>query len=190
MLYYQKINVPDYAVMREELVNFASENVNKNTRYWDVYRDKFKDTCPTFFNFVTSNSKIPVRLCRFYLTPPNELLDPHIDGLIANRSPIGLNFPIIGWENTTMEWYDCPKDNLVDGEYGFGKINSSMVVDRTRLVKVDSVTIDVPTFVRTDIVHGVTNLNPFKRLILSVRWYNNDTLGQHFNQVFDVEKFI
>jgi len=190
MLYYQKINVPNYEVMRQELIKFTIEDVNNDTRYWDVYRDKFKNTCPEFFEFVTANSKIPIRLCRFYLTPPNETLEPHIDGLVVNRSPIGLNFPIIGWENTTMDWYDCPIDNLIDGGYGFGNINSCKVVDMTKLVKVSSVTIDVPTFVRTDVVHGVTNINPTKRLILSIRWYNNNTLGQNFNEVFDLEKFI
>ena len=189
-MHYLKINVPNYEVMRQELVNFTAKNVADQVRYWDVRRDYFKDTCPVFYDFIMSNSLIPVRLCRFYLTPPYDYLEPHIDGRIVDKSPFGLNLPVLGWENTTMDWYDCDESNMTDGNYGFGSIQSTKVIDFNKLKKVASVTIDTPTFVRTDHMHSVNNPNPTPRLILSVRWYSNQTLGQEFEDSFNVKRFL
>jgi hypothetical protein len=99
---------------------------------------------------------------------------------------LGLNIPIIGYENTTMNWYDCPDDNLIDGNYGFNNITASRVVDFTKLTKVDTAIIDCPTFVRTDVVHGIINDNITRRLVLSLRFPYSYTFGQNFEDVMNI----
>lgn len=186
MLYYKKLNVPNFELIRNELENATSNSVKENLRFWDVPFSWFKDNAPLTYEFINTRKKVPVRLCRFYLTPKYKVLLPHVDGLTDKRAPMGLNIPIIGHENTSMDWYDCPNDNLIDGEYGFNKIHASKVVDFTKLVKVDTTVIDCPTFVRTDIVHGITNYKPSTRLVVSIRFPYTATFGQNFEDVMDL----
>lgn len=183
MLFYKKLNVPNFDLIRTELEKATADDVRKNNRFWDVPFEWFKENSPSLYTFIESRKKIPIRLCRFYLTPKYDLLIPHVDGLTNNRSPIGLNIPIIGYDNTTMSWYSCPDDNLKDGNYGFNKITASRVIDFTKLVKIDTTVIDCPTFVRTDVVHGIINNNPMSRLVLSLRFPYSHKFGQNFDDV-------
>jgi hypothetical protein len=86
-----------------------------------------------------------------------------------------------------MDWYICPNNNLFN-DYGFNKMSACRVIDLKKLTKIDSVNINTPTFVRTDNVHGITNLNPTQRLILSLRFYYSSTFGQNFEDVFDLSE--
>lgn len=184
---YKKLNVESFEIFRQELENFTKEEVSINKRYWDVPWQQFKTGAPTFYNFVMSRKKLPVRLCRFYLTPPNDILKPHVDGWTNNRAPFGLNIPILGYEDTRMTWYDCPEDNLEDGDYGFNNISASRVKEFSRLTPIEETTIDVPTFVRTDFVHSVFNFKPTPRLVLSIRFHFVKSYGKEFHEVFNLE---
>ena len=186
MIFYKKLNVENFDLIRDELIRATVDDIAKGLRFWDVPFAWFKDASPLLHEFVDSRKRIPIRLCRFYLTPKYDVLIPHIDGLTNNRSPIGLNIPIIGYENTTMNWYDCPDDNLTDGNYGFNNITASRVVDFTKLTKVDTAIIDCPTFVRTDVVHGVQNFNSSQRLVLSIRFPYVATFGKQFEDVMEL----
>lgn len=186
MICYKKLNVADFEPIRAELEKATNDSVKNNLRFWDVPFDWFKDNAPLTYEFIDSRKKVPIRLCRFYLTPKFKVLLPHVDGSVNRRSPIGLNIPIIGYQNTSMDWYDCPEDNLIDGKYGFNKINASKVVDFSKLKKIDTTVIDVPTFVRTDIVHGVVNQNTTPRLVLSIRFPYTSVFGQNFEDVIDL----
>ena len=184
MIFYKKINVDNFEEMRKELEIATLDRVNLNTRYWGEPYTWFKQNTPTFYNFIESKKKVPIRFCRFYLTPPNSSLQPHADGVSTFRSPIGLNIPISGYENTTMDWYSCPDDNFDNGYHGFENIPASKVIDFTKLEKIDSTVIDCPTFVRTDVVHGIDNYKPTSRLVLSVRFPYSKQFGQNFEDVW------
>jgi hypothetical protein len=184
MIFYKKINVDNFEEMRKELEIATLDRVNLNTRYWGEPYFWFKNHTPAFYNFIESRKKIPIRMFRFYLTPPYNELTPHADGVSNYRSPIGLNIPISGYENTTMDWYSCPANNFEDGNYGFEGISASRVIDRSMLKKIDSVVIDCPTFVRTDVVHGITNYKSTPRLVLSVRFPYTKQFGQNFEDVW------
>jgi len=186
MIFYKKLNVENFDLIRGELERATADEVSKNLRFWDVPFNWFKDNSPLLYEFIESHKKMPIRLCRFYLTPKHNVLIPHVDGLTNNRSPIGLNIPIIGYENTTMDWYDCPDDNLTDGNYGFNKITASRVIDFTKLRQIDTTIIDCPTFVRTDIVHGIKNYNSSLRLVLSIRFSYTATFGKQFEDVMNI----
>jgi hypothetical protein len=186
---YKKINIQNYEIIRKELEDFSKNSVNSNLRFWDVRYETFENTCPTFFEFIETFKKVSVRLCRFYLTPAFSTLPPHIDGLTKNRSPLGLNLPILNYKNSLMSWYDSPENNFIDGPYGFNRVTASKVVDLSKIKKIESIIIDMPTFVRTDVIHSVENFNPTPRLVLSIRWFYNKDLGQKFNDIMDLEKF-
>ena len=158
MIFYKKLNVENFDLIRDELIRATVDDIAKGLRFWDVPFAWFKDASPLL----------------------------HIDGLTNNRSPIGLNIPIIGYENTTMDWYDCPDNNLIDGNYGFNNITASRVVNFTKLTKVDTAIIDCPTFVRTDVVHGVQNFNSSQRLVLSIRFPYVGTFGKQFEDVMNI----
>ena len=183
MLLYKKLNVDDFETMRLELEAATIDKVKANIRFWGEHYSWFETNAPTFYNFIESRKKVPVRMCRFYLTPARDFLTPHADGTSEYRSPIGLNIPIIGYQNTTMDWYSCPDDNFKDGDYGFNKTPASKVIDPTKLVKIDSTVIDCPTFVRTDVVHGIINNNNTRRLVLSLRFPYSYKFGQQFEDV-------
>lgn len=184
MLLYKKLEVDNFEQMRVELELASMDRVIQNTRYWGEPYAWFKQNTPTFYNFIESKKKVPIRFCRFYLTPPNSSLQPHADGVSTFRSPIGLNIPISGYENTTMDWYSCPDDNFDNGHYGFENIPASKVIDFTKLEKIDSTVIDSPTFVRTDIVHGIDNYKSTNRLVLSIRFPYSKVFGQKFEDVW------
>jgi hypothetical protein len=184
---YKKLNVPEFETIRSELEMFTIDGVLSKKRFWDVPYNDFKIPCPTLFNFMEQRKKLKIRICRFYLTPENNSLIPHLDGLTDARSPIGLNIPVIGYKGSTMDWYDCPKDNFKDGPFGFGGITASRIIDFTKIKKVESTVIDCPTFVRTDVVHGVENYKDSQRLVLSIRFIFNKNIGQKFEEAFDLE---
>lgn len=186
MIHYRKLNVDDFETMRIELEAATMDKVKANTRFWGEEYIWFKENAPSFFNFIESRKKVPIRMCRFYLTPAYDFLTPHADGTSDYRSPIGLNIPISGYQNTSMDWYSCPNDNFENGHLGFNKTPASRVIDFTKLVKIDTTVIDCPTFVRTDVVHGIINNNPTSRLVLSLRFPYSYKFGQYFDEVFDL----
>jgi hypothetical protein len=186
MLFYKKLNVENFDLIRDELEKATATSVCENPRFWDVSFIWFKDNAPLLYNFIEGRKKVPIRMCRFYLTPAYDFLAPHADGTSDNRSPIGLNIPISGYHNTTMDWYSCPDDNFNIGNLGFNKVTASKVIDTTKLVKLDTTVIDCPTFVRTDVVHGITNNNPTSRLILSLRFPYSTHFGQNFEDVMNL----
>lgn len=136
MQYYKKLNVANFELIRNELEIATVDNVKQNLRFWDVSFEWFKTNAPLTYEFINSYKRVPVRLCRFYLTPKFDKLIPHVDGLTNNRSPIGLNIPIIGYQNTTMDWYSCPDDNFTGGNYGFNRITASRIIDFSKIKKI------------------------------------------------------
>jgi hypothetical protein len=184
MLLYKKLVLDNFEVMRSELELATLDKVSASIRVWDEPIDWFKNNTPIFYKFIEDRKKIPIRFCRFYLTPAYDFLIPHADGTSNNRSPIGLNIPIIGWHNSSMDWYSCPDDNFENGSLGFNKTPASKVIDFNKLVKIDTTVIDCPTFVRTDVVHGITNNNPTVRLVLSIRFPYSKLFGQQFEDVW------
>lgn len=189
-MFYRKLNIHGYELIRDELEAMSAANVSAGLRFWDVCFSEFETGAPSFFKFMEQRRKVDIRLCRFYLMPPNDSLLLHIDGFSFFRSPIGLNFPVIGVENTSMDWYTCPDDNFINGHYGFNKIASAQIIDFSKVTKVESTIIDCPTFVRTDIVHGVINSKDTPRLVLSVRFPFTKNSGQQFEDVMELDGIL
>lgn len=195
MFYYKLKNI-DYDPIRQELVRSTELFIKEGRRFYDPSFQWVRDNCPLLTEFLSSNTKVPVRFSRFYFTQPFKNMNPHMDGFFWNPSRIGLNFPVCNTENTEMQWFDTGEDNLTAGLHGVGDktkpgINTgSRVKDESLLKKLDSTVIDHPTFVKTDIVHNVTNPNPTVRAILSVRFFIMSSKNIQFEDLIqEIYKF-
>ena len=184
MPYFQKIVLPNYEVIRQQLELASAPFITEKLRYKDVSDEWIKINFPLLHNVIEERKIQNVRLYRFYITNPNSKLLPHVDGLRKLRSPLGLNLPIVGYNDVFMDWYSCPVDNFKDGPYGFNGAQASRIIDFKLLKHEVSTVIDTPTFVRQDVPHGVKNTTELYRIVLSIRFQQTQAVGQEFHEVF------
>jgi hypothetical protein len=171
---YKKIKVPNFEIMAEEILTLTQPQISQNLRFWDLPASAFYKSTPVFFNYLKTHFyRLPI-LFRFYNTPPYGMLGPHIDNLATAPNKIGFNIPLSGTKNTLMNYYTTPQDNLdITHNGGFGAMPAQIIKDKEKLVLVDSLEIDEPTLVRTDIIHEVTNPNLTYRLVLGMKFVGN-----------------
>ena len=177
---YKKIAVPDFKLIVDEILTLVAPKISQNLRYWDIPFDDIRNHTPIFSNYLAENlKKFPI-LFRCYNSPPFGGLGPHIDNLPTARNKIGLNIPLAGTKNTFMNYYDTPSDNLeITHNQGFGRMPAQLIKDKNRLVLIDSLEIDQPTLLRTDVIHSVTNPNETYRLVLGMK-----LIGSTFEEVY------
>jgi hypothetical protein len=188
--YFLKINIPNYEAIRNQLAVAVDPFVKEKLRYKDVSQEWIIDHTPLLNAFLESRKKQKIRLYRIYISAPNSELLPHVDGSTKFKSPLGLNLPILGFEKINMDWYSCPADNFKDGPYGFHGLPACRIIDFSLLKHEVSTIIDVPTFVRQDLPHGVKNNQSIPRVVLSIRFYQGHSTGREFNEVLDFEDLI
>lgn len=111
-------------------------------------------------------------IARIFITPPNDVLDVHIDGDNNYPKHTAINWPLANCEQSTMTWY-----NILD-------LNNFFYPDRSQFYgssrikfynadncqALESVTIDQPYLVRIDVPHGITNHSDKPRMMLSFRF--------------------
>lgn len=169
---YKKIDVPNLDIMIDEILTMVNPQISQNLRYWDLPISEFYKATPTFFKFLVGKTLrgLP-KLFRFYNTPPYGMLGPHIDNLNEARNKIGFNIPLSGTKNTFMNYYTTSEDNIgVTQTGGFGSMPAQTIKDKSKLVLIDSIEIDKPTILRTDIIHEVINQNDSYRLVLGMKY--------------------
>jgi len=185
MIYFKKISIPNFDRIQKELNKLVIGKF-PNQSVWSVYDPTFEEMsrhCPTLHYWLLAHNKFYLRFYRIYSTPAMGNLAPHIDGGSLHRSPIGLNIPIQGCENSVMKWWDESTATIVDGNFGYGNIPACKILNPTELTCLAETEINQPTFVRTDVIHSVENYNPIPRLLLSVRWKYDKVKGQQFEDV-------
>jgi hypothetical protein len=187
MKLYEKISIEDFETKQKELINlvngkFPDPNI---LNYYDPTNSEMSEICPTFYSYILEKTLMPIRFFRIYNSPSGGGLGPHIDGGAFNRSPIGLNIPILNCKNSLMKWWDESNAIMVTGNFGWNGIPATKILNEHELVCIDKVEIDVPTFVRTDFIHSIENYNDVPRIILSIRWNNNSKEGRQFKQVMN-----
>jgi hypothetical protein len=173
-LLYRKIKIPNFDLMVEELLTLVQPQISQKLRYWDLTLPTFYHSAPTLFKYLkTDFYKFPI-LFRFYNTPPYGMLGPHIDNLTTAPNKIGFNIPLSGTKNTFMNYYTTPQDNLdITHDGGFGAMPAQIIKDTSKLELVNSLEIDQPTLLRTDVIHSVDNPNETYRLILGMKFIGN-----------------
>lgn len=177
---YKKIDVPNIEIIVNELLTLVSPQISQNLRHWDLPLADFYKATPTFFKYITGNTfrSIP-RLFRFYNSPPYFHMKPHIDNLSTAGNKIGFNIPLVGTKNTLMNYYETDNDNIsIIPNGGLGKEPAQIPVDNTKLRLIDSIEIDKPTILRTDVMHDVVNNNNSYRLVLGMKY-----MGKKFEDV-------
>jgi hypothetical protein len=179
MLLYKKIEIPNFEIISEEIITLVQPQISQNLRFWDLSLLTFSNYTPVFFNYLKTHFyKFPI-LFRFYNTPPYGMLGPHIDNLTTAPNKIGFNIPLSGTKNTFMNYYTTPQDNLdITHDGGFGA-PAQIIKDKEKLMLVDSLEIDQPTLLRTDIIHEVVNPNLTYRLVLGMKF-----VGTTFEDVY------
>ena len=192
MKLYQKVKIPDFDIKQKELLDLVKRKFSNTSvlGYYDPSKIDMAMLCPSLYSYVLKNSIEPVRLFRIYNSPPGQGLGPHIDGGEFNRSPIGLNLPILNCSNSLMKWWDESTANKVTGNFGWNGIPATKILNPGELKCLDQVEIDCPTFVRTDFIHSVENYNSGPRIVLSIRWNYDKIRGQNFEDVFKYDDVI
>jgi hypothetical protein len=177
---YKKIKIPNFEIIKSELLALVSPQISQNLRYWDLPFSEFFKSTPVFCKYIENNFyRFPI-LFRFYNSPPFYELVPHIDNLPTAKNRIGFNIPLAGTENTAMNYYDTTNDNLeakISG--GLGSLPTQFIKDETKLVLIDSFEVDQPTLLRTDAIHSVSNPNETYRLVLGMKF-----IGTTFDEVY------
>jgi hypothetical protein len=174
MLLYKKIKVPNFEIISEEILTLVQDQISQNLRYWDLPGVAFYKSTPVFFKYLNDHFYKFPRLFRFYNTPPNGMLGPHIDNLATAPNKIGFNIPLSGTKNTFMNYYTTPRDNLdITHDGGFGAMPAQLIKDKEKLMLVDSLEIDEPTLLRTDVIHEIDNPNLTYRLVLGMKFIGN-----------------
>ena len=177
---YRKIKIPNFEIIKTELLTLVEPQISQNIRYWDLPVIEFCKFTPVFFEYILKNFYSFPKLFRFYNTPPFGALGPHIDNLSTAKNRIGFNIPLAGTKNTAMNYYDTPSDNLeITHNLGFGSMPAQLIKDKTRLVLINSLEVDQPTLLRTDVIHSVSNPNDTYRLVLGMK-----LIGSTFEEVF------
>lgn len=180
MKLYQKIEIPNFEAMVEEILQLVQPQIEQNLRYWDIGFTEIHKKTPTFFDYIRQNFYRMPALFRFYNTPPFGRLGAHIDNSQIAKNRIGFNIPLLGTANTEMNYYDSPSDNLeLSPTVGFGSMPAQLIKDRSKLVFLDRVVIDKPTLLRTDVIHEVVNNNDSYRLVLGMKF-----IGNTFEEVY------
>lgn len=183
MLLYKKINIPNFEIISEEILTLVQPQISQNLRFWDVPAALFFKHTPVFFHYVSKNFYRFPLLFRFYNTPPFGKLTPHIDNVNGAKNKIALNIPLLGTKNTSMDYYTTVEDNLyITYTEGKAYLPVQVIRDESQITVIDSLELDTPTLVRTDVIHGVKNNNDTYRLIMSLKF-----TGSTFEEVYKLE---
>lgn len=178
--------IPNLEEIQQELLNamigdYKAMNEHRAFTYPQVYMEK---TCPKFMSWLRPRLKEPVRLFRYYITPPGGQSSIHIDGIVP-KLPFGLNIPLIGWKNTYHTYYDTPEDNLMtyggeDGYYG-----AWLPIDHSKLIVLEDLEISRPYVINNEILHGIRNESDEYRVMFTIRWTQHPTLWRNVEEVMD-----
>jgi hypothetical protein len=177
---YRKIKIPQFEIITTEILTLIEPQISQNLRFWDVPAFDFYKFTPTFFNYLLETYyRFPI-LFRFYNTPPFGGLGPHIDNIDGAKNKIALNMPLFGTKNTSMDYYTTAIEDNLHLTYTQGKsyLPVQVIKDENQIKLLDSLELDTPALVRTDVIHGVKNDNNSYRLILSLKF-----IGSTFEEV-------
>jgi len=186
---YKNIVIPNFESIQQELLACIDHDYKADTKpHAFTYSEQYmSEKCPQFMSWLRPRCKLPIRLLRFYITPPHQKLGAHIDG--GGRSPVvplGLNIPVAGSTNTFMTWYECKPENLrTDNPDGYlGGVHPK---DYTQLVPIESIEITKPCFTNNSIMHGVENKSDEYRVMFTVRWVLDHFIGRTIEDCIKTE---
>lgn len=127
----------------------------------------------------------PLRYLRLYRTMPHTAVEPHY----GPSTEVAINFPISGFKNSFMNWYENPDDNVEPDGNTIDGFSQLRILDPLRLVLIESLILDQPTLVKTDGVTDIQHHSDSQRLVLRVGFVD-DVLMSEIETVFDFSGII
>ena len=150
--------------------------------YATAYMEK---TCPTLMAWLNPRLKMPVRLFRYYVTPPRGQSGIHIDGSDPSL-PFGLNIPVAGSKNTYHTFYDTDPDNLMKFNGGNEGFYAAMLpIDNNKLTVLEEIEVLTPYVMNNSVLHGVRSESDDYRIMFTIRWPYHETMWRNVDEVLD-----
>jgi hypothetical protein len=182
---YRRVRVDLFKQIKEELFSLISDEVkNKKDSQtsWIVDTNVILSSCPSLNQFYVEYIKKPIVQIKFYVSPPGLGTKAHIDGVMENKQPFGLNFPIANTENTFINWYEDDYSNFRirdinletlphDFEITLPKV--TVPIDNNKLKLIENFELIEPAFIRSDVMHSITNNTDLTRYTVVLRWPRN-----------------
>lgn len=157
------------AIQAELLAAIDHDYTEAHEPHAFTFNEKYmREKCPRFMAWLKPKLKQPVRLYRYYVTPPNQSLRVHIDG-DDPTVPFGLNIPILGCNNTLHTYYKTDPDNLDFGIHS-GYLGGTHPKDLSKLEKIVDLEITRPYVINNEVPHGVVNNSDKHRIMFTIRW--------------------
>lgn len=182
--------IPDFEVIQKELLSAIDHDYKESNKphaftYPEYY---MKHKCPVFMSWLMPRLKLPVRLYRYYITPPRSSLPVHIDGTNPTV-PFALNLPLSGTKNTLHSFYETTKDNI-EFKTGPGYLAATQPVDCSKLEKIVDLEILEPYVTNNAVLHGVTNDTDDHRVMFTVRWLIHETIGRTVEECLEISDLL
>lgn len=180
------INIPNFIEIQQELLACIDHDYTADTEpHAFIYRQSYMtESCPKFMNWLLPKSKMPIRLFRFYVTPPGKRLGAHIDGNAAATVPFGMNIPVAHTADTYHIFYGCTRDNLLD-QYPKGGLGVRHPKNFKEMIELERLEIVKPCFTNNSVMHSVENHSDKHRIMFTVRWIIHPKIGRTFEEVID-----
>lgn len=180
-------NIPNFENIQLELLNAIDHDYTLESKpHAFTYTEGYMlEKCPIFMSWLKPRLKLPVRLYRYYVTPPRNRLAVHIDGM-SPTVPFALNIPVAGTKNTQHAFYETSQDNI-ERKTGQGYLGAIQPIDQSKLVKITDLEILTPHVTNNSVLHGVTNDTDEHRVMFTVRWLIHPTLGRAVEECMDIQ---
>lgn len=180
---YIPFTIPNLEQMQLELLSAIKHDYKTSKKphafsYPLLYMQK---ACPMFCSWILPKLKSPIRILRYYVTPPYKELGMHIDGSIPTV-PFSMNIPLKGTKNTLHTYYETSADNLIY-ETPKGYLGGTHPLDYKKCKKIIDLEIDRPYILNNEVLHGVKNNSNEHRVMFTVRWLIHATLYRNIEEV-------
>jgi hypothetical protein len=197
---YQKIYIENFETIRNELLQLVTENeINfPESSSWTVSPFKVFLKCPSLLSFLKLRCRQQVTSIKFYLSPPGKGTSHHIDGGEI-RHPFGLTLPLLNTKGTFFNWYKEDKTNFIKRVLNDSPLPDHFICNKNEVYVPDnidnlellnSLEILEPTFIRSDLMHNVSNFTDKPRLVVILRWVNDSANSQTIDDVINVTDIL
>ena len=183
---YIPVTIPNIEYVQQELLNAIDHDYKLDVKphAFSYKQDYMEKHCPVFMSWLTPRLKLPVRIYRYYVTPPKQSLGIHIDGA-KPTVPFGLSIPVAGAGKTYHSYYETDPENL-EVRYPDGYLGGTHPKDVSKLKKIAELEITRPYVMNNEILHGVCNDSDNYRVMFTVRWLIHSTIGRNIEECMDV----
>lgn len=176
---YVPFTIPNLESIQQELLAAIDHDYKESaTPHAFTYSEPYMMArCPQFMSWLKPRLRLPVRIYRYYVTPPRQSLGIHIDGADPTV-PFGINIPVTGTKNTYHSYYETDPDNL-EVRVPDGYLGGTHPIDISKLTMTHELEIMRPYVINNEVLHGVRNDSDDYRVMFTVRWVIHKFLARN-----------